>query len=90
MAMKRQTPFDERGRDATSASRADVSAAVEVLELACECGRSDCRETISVSLPTLGWARSRGLTLLRPGHETTDDTVLERTREFLLVRSFGD
>jgi len=54
--------------------------------LFCECGRRACRESLRVSLPTLDWARSRGLTLVTPGHEAADDAVTERTTSFLLVR----
>jgi len=61
-----------------------------VLELHCECGRPGCRESLSVSFPTLAWARSRGLTLVAPGHEASGDAVTERTTSFLLVRARGD
>ena len=59
---------------------------VGVLDLACECGRRDCRALLEVSVPTVEWARARGLIVLLPGHASDDDAVVERTDRFLLVR----
>jgi hypothetical protein len=70
-------------------SRGTSEPVVEVLELHCECGGRGCRESLRVSLPTLEWARSRGLTLVAHGHETSEDAVKERTTAFLLVRPPG-
>ena len=61
-----------------------------MLELRCECGRPGCRESLRLSLPTLEWARSRGLALLADGHEAPGDSVIGRTKSFLLVRMPGD
>ena len=73
-------------RDRRRTSRGTSKRDVEVLELRCECGRRDCGESLRVSLPTLEWARSRGLTLVAHGHQASDDAVAERTTSFLLVR----
>jgi len=64
-----------------------AAEAVEVARASCECGRPGCRESLRISLPTFEWARTRGLIVLRPGHEFEDDTVVDRTTEFLLVRA---
>jgi hypothetical protein len=76
-------------RDVRRTSRGTRKPDVEVLELACECGRHDCGESLRVSGPTLEWARSRGLTLVAHGHEASGDAVVERTTGFLLVRPPG-
>jgi hypothetical protein len=73
--------------DVRSTARGKSKPDVEVLELRCECGRRACRESLRVSLPTLEWARSRGLALLADGHEAPGDPVLERTSSFVLVRT---
>jgi hypothetical protein len=77
-------------RDGRRTSKRTNEPVVEVLELRCECGRPACRESLSVSFPTLAWARSRGLTLVAPGHEAPGEAVAERTASFLLVRTSGD
>lgn len=69
--------------------RTKRAADVEVLVLCCECGRRDCGEALHVSLPTLEWARSRGLTVVAQGHQGSRDSVVERTTSFVLVRSAG-
>jgi hypothetical protein len=76
-------------RDVRRTSRGTHKPHVEVLDLRCECGRYDCGESLRVSGPTLEWARSRGLTLVAPGHEAPGDTVAEATTSFLLVRTPG-
>jgi hypothetical protein len=77
-------------RDGRRTSRGTSEPVVEVLELRCECGRHDCGESLRVSVPTLDWARSRGLTLVAHGHEVSADAVMERTTSFVLVRAHGD
>jgi hypothetical protein len=76
-------------RDVRRTSRGTRKPHVEVLDLCCECGRHDCGESLRVSEPTLDWARSRGLTVVAPGHEAPGDAVAERTASFLLVRTLG-
>jgi hypothetical protein len=77
-------------RDGRRTSRGTSEPVVEVLVLRCECGRRTCGESLHVSLPTLEWARSRGLTVVVEGHESPGDSVMERTPSFLLVRTPGD
>jgi hypothetical protein len=76
-------------RDVRRSSRGTRKPHVEVLDLRCECGRRDCSESLRVSGPTLEWARSRGLTLVAPGHAAPADAVAEQTTSFLLVRTPG-
>ena len=76
--------------DVRSTARGKSKPDVEVLKLRCECGRRECGETLSVSVPTLEWARSRGLSFVAHGHESAYDTLTERTSSFFLVRAAGD
>jgi hypothetical protein len=65
---------------------AESPDAVEVVELSCECGEPGCTAVLRVSLPTLEWIRTRGLTVVAAGHGDSDDTIVERASGFLLVR----